>query len=84
MSNRDTLGRHWRAKGNSLQAFTRDARTGKDSIEIEVPTMVTGEVHKCGGKVLRVAGVPRIFGEWRVCGKCSADIKQPRRWEDGR
>lgn len=82
MSKRDNLSRHWRVKGSTLEAFTRDKRTNKESIEVEIPLVGTNEAHKCGGKLMRIAGLPRIMGELRFCGKCSAEVKPPRRWDE--
>lgn len=75
---KDNLGRHWRVKGSSYQAFTRDAKTGKDSVEVEVPLVATQDIHKCGGTMMRVAHTPKLLGEWLVCGKCSAEIRRDR------
>ena len=78
MSKRDTLGRHWRVKGNTYQAFTRDQRTGKETIEVELDLSGAGdEKHHCGGRVMKVAGMPRLLDGWKVCRKCSAEVSPP-------
>lgn len=84
MSMRDNLGRHWRVKGSTLQAFTRNPKTKKDSVEIELDLAKPkqAQTHKCGGTMLKVVGVPKLFGEWLVCSKCSAQkmIERDELW----
>jgi hypothetical protein len=82
MSKRDNQGRHWRVKGSTLEAFTRDKRTNKESVKVQLPLAGTGEAHKCGGKLMRIAGLPRIMGELRFCSKCSAEVNLSRRWDE--
>jgi hypothetical protein len=84
MSRQDNQRRHWRVKGNNLEHFSRDPKTKKDSI-VETMSLVplkNKETHKCGGTVMKVAGMPRLFGDWKVCTKCSAEIKNEKRQEE--
>jgi hypothetical protein len=86
MSKRDNLGRHWRVKGSKLELFSRDPKTKKDSVieDLDLIPLKQKETHKCGGSILRVAGMPRLFGDWKVCGKCSAEIRNEEKQEDYR
>jgi len=79
MSTRDRLGRHWRVKKTTLQAFTRNPRTKKDSVEIEIPLFALKERCKCGGTMMKPAGMPKLLGEWKICSKCSAEIRCMRK-----
>jgi len=76
MSKRDNLGRYYRVQGNMLQRFTRDRR-GQDTVDLEIKLAGSERRHKCGGKIMVVPGMPRILGDWEVCGKCSATVTGP-------
>jgi hypothetical protein len=74
MSMRNRLGQHWKVQGNLFRLISSDERD-PEQVKSEVLAVNTKQVHKCGGKVMMAAGLPRILGEWRMCSKCSAEVK---------
>ena len=74
MSAKDRLGRHWRVKGNQLQAVYHDGK--QKEVSVEMPLVFTKSVHRCGGKIAKIAGLPRAIGDRFFCAKCSAELKR--------
>lgn len=81
MSRRNNRGQHWKfnSKGPSFILVDKPKRNravDDPQVKASVDAVPVKEQHKCGGKVYKVAGLPRIHGEWYMCSKCSADVRR--------